>query len=97
VGAGLLWDSAGMSAPPAAAPTGVVTFLFTNVEGSTRRREQDADGMRIALAAHDDVLGSAIEAHGGWLFKRCCRHWPNSLGRLASHVNANSIRQAQLI
>ncbi|MGO9506738.1 MAG: ATP-binding protein [Mycobacterium sp.] len=51
------------------APSGVVTFLFTDVEGSTRRWEADADGMRVALAAHDDVLRSAIEAHGGWLFK----------------------------
>ncbi len=53
----------------AAAPSGVVTFLLTDVEGSTRRWETDADGMRAALAAHDEVLRSAIEAHGGWLFK----------------------------
>ena len=50
------------------APSGVVTFLFTDVEGSTRRWEKDADGMRLALAAHDEVLGAAIEAHGGYLF-----------------------------
>ena len=58
-----------MSAPAAAAPSGVVTFLFTDVEGSTRRWEADADAMRVALAAHDEVLRAAIEAHGGWLFK----------------------------
>src|SRR5208337_3556953 len=58
-----------MSAPPAAAPSGVVTFLFTDVEGSTRRWEADADAMRVALAAHDELLRGAIEAHGGWLFK----------------------------
>ncbi|MGB9223186.1 ATP-binding protein, partial [Mycobacterium sp.] len=58
-----------MSAPPAAAPSGVVTFLFTDIEGSTRRWETDAEGMRAALAAHDEVLRRAIEAHGGWLFK----------------------------
>ena len=46
-----------------------MTFLFTDVEGSTRRWEADADEMRIALAAHDEVLRTAIEAHGGWLFK----------------------------
>lgn len=49
-----------MSAPP----SGVVTFLFTDVEGSTRRWEADADGMRAALAAHDEVLRAAIEATG---------------------------------
>jgi predicted ATPase/class 3 adenylate cyclase len=53
----------------AAAPSGVVTFLFTDVEGSTRRWEADADAMQIALAAHDEVLHGAIEGHGGWLFK----------------------------
>jgi predicted ATPase/class 3 adenylate cyclase len=58
-----------VSVSAAAAPSGVVTFLFTDVEGSTRRWEQDADGMRVALAAHDEVLRSAIEAHGGRLFK----------------------------
>jgi predicted ATPase len=47
----------------------VVTFLFTDVEGSTRRWEADADGMRAALAVHDEVLRNAIEEHGGWLFK----------------------------
>ena len=52
-----------------AAPSGVVTFLFTDVEGSTRRWESDADGMRKALAAHDEVLRTAIETHGGFLFK----------------------------
>src|SRR5271166_3776258 len=54
---------------PMAAPSGVVTFLFTDVEGSTRRWESDADGMRIALAAHDEMLRKAIETHGGNVFK----------------------------
>jgi predicted ATPase len=54
---------------PVVAPSGVVTFLFTDVEGSTRRWEKDADAMRAALAAHDEVLREAIEGHGGWLFK----------------------------
>ena len=47
----------------------MVTFLFTDVEGSTRRWEADADEMRVALAAHDEVLRAAIDAHGGWVFK----------------------------
>ena len=59
----------GVRCPAVAAPSGVVTFLFTDVEGSTRRWEADAEAMRVALAAHDEVLRAAIEAHGGWLFK----------------------------
>src|ERR1700758_3004472 len=64
-----LWHSAGVPADPAVAPSGVVTFLFTDVEGSTRRWEADAEGMRVALAAHDEVLRGAIEGHGGFIFK----------------------------
>ena len=50
------------------APSGVVTFLFTDIEGSTRRWEEDADAMRAALAAHDKVLRSAIESYDGFVF-----------------------------
>src|ERR1700722_12951812 len=50
-------------------PWGTVTFLFTDIEGSTRLWEADPDAMRVALTAHDGVLRSAIEGHGGWLFK----------------------------
>jgi predicted ATPase/class 3 adenylate cyclase len=50
-------------------PSGVVSFLFTDVEGSTRRWESDADSMRRALAAHDEVMRGAVAAHDGWLFK----------------------------
>ena len=50
-------------------PSGTVTFLFTDIEGSTRRWEADPEAMRAALVLHDEVLRSAIEAHGGWLFK----------------------------
>src|SRR6202140_5434895 len=53
----------------AAAPSGVLTFLLTDVEGSTRRWEADAEGMRAALAAHDEALRDAIQAHGGFMFK----------------------------
>ena len=51
-----------------AAPSGVVTFLFTDIEGSTRRWEADADSMRAALLTHDEALRTAIEAHDGFLF-----------------------------
>src|SRR5207247_9633174 len=50
-------------------PSGTVTFLFTDIEGSTRRWEEEPDAMQVALAAHDEVLRAAIEARGGWLFK----------------------------
>ena len=49
-------------------PRGTVTFLFTDVEGSTRLWEDDGEAMRLALAAHDGILRSVIDAHGGYVF-----------------------------
>jgi class 3 adenylate cyclase len=39
-------------------PTGTVTFLFTDIEGSTRLWPEGEDAMRAALARHDELLGS---------------------------------------
>ena len=53
-----------------ALPRGTVTLLFTDVEGSTRLWERYPEAMPAALARHDAILGDAIEAHGGIVFKR---------------------------
>jgi predicted ATPase len=45
-----------------------VTFLFTDIEGSTRRWEADAQAMRAALSKHDQVLQTAIGSHDGFIF-----------------------------
>jgi predicted ATPase/class 3 adenylate cyclase len=45
-----------------------VTFLFTDIEGSTQLWEAAPDAMRAALAWHDSILRDAIEAHGGYVF-----------------------------
>jgi class 3 adenylate cyclase len=50
-------------------PTGTATFLFTNIEGSTRLWERDAQTMQAALAHHDELLRLAIEERGGYVFK----------------------------
>lgn len=50
-------------------PSGVVSFLFTDIEGSTRRWDTDAEAMRTALESHDAVLRESVEKHEGWLFK----------------------------
>ncbi len=49
-------------------PTGTVTFLFTDIEGSTRRWEEHRVGMQVALEQHDVILRSAIESNGGYVF-----------------------------
>jgi predicted ATPase/class 3 adenylate cyclase len=50
-------------------PTGTVTFLFTDLEGSTKRWEQYPQQMQHALRRHDTILRSAIEEHTGYVFK----------------------------
>jgi TolB-like protein/class 3 adenylate cyclase/Tfp pilus assembly protein PilF len=50
-------------------PSGTVTFLFTDIEGSTRLWATQHDTMRVALARHDALLRQAIAAHGGHVFK----------------------------
>jgi len=45
--------------------TETLTFLFTDLEGSTRLWEAHADAMRLALAHHDDLLRAAVEGRGG--------------------------------
>lgn len=51
-------------------PSGTVTFLFTDIEGSTALWERYPSAMRDALARHDDLLCDAIAAHDGHVFKR---------------------------
>jgi class 3 adenylate cyclase len=51
------------------APAGTVTFLFTDIEGSTRRWEHQPQAMNAALARHDHILRQAIEANSGYVFK----------------------------
>src|SRR5262245_61662220 len=46
----------------------VLTFLFTDIEGSTRRWEADADAMRVALETHNRVLRETVEANDGQVF-----------------------------
>jgi LuxR family transcriptional regulator, maltose regulon positive regulatory protein len=65
----------GASAPvdaspvPAALPIGTVTFLFTDIAGSTQLWEQHKEAMQAALARHDLLLRQAIDAHNGAVFK----------------------------
>jgi predicted ATPase/class 3 adenylate cyclase len=50
-------------------PSGTVTFLFTDLEGSTRLWEEHPDTMQAALARHDELVRDAIEAHRGQVVK----------------------------
>jgi predicted ATPase/class 3 adenylate cyclase len=49
-------------------PSGTVTFLFTDIEGSTASWESDPSGMARSLARHDEILTAAVERHAGVVF-----------------------------
>ena len=51
------------------APSGTVTLLFTDVEGSTRLWDAERDAMAAALRRHDEIVRGAIEQAGGYVFK----------------------------
>ena len=58
-------------------PTGTITFLFTDIEGSTKLWERNPKEMERALARHDEILSKAVEEHDGYVFKTvgdafCC-------------------------
>jgi len=51
-------------------PSGTVTFLFTDIEGSTRLWEEHRAAMGVALARHDAIVEDAITDHGGVVFSK---------------------------
>jgi predicted ATPase/class 3 adenylate cyclase len=50
-------------------PTGIVTFLFTDIEGSTKLAQQYPDEMPALLARHNEILDQAIKGYDGFLFR----------------------------
>ena len=53
----------------ASLPSGTVTFLFTDIEGSTRLWDIGNSAMQDAVARHDVLMRNAIESAGGHVFK----------------------------
>ena len=76
----------------AALPSGTVTFLFTDIAGSTRLWERDPDQMRAAVVRHDAVLRAAVTAHDGVLYKHVGdavqAAFPSAMAALAAAVAA---------
>src|SRR5215208_7476725 len=62
-------DAERMAEPHTGTHTGTITFLFTDVEGSTFLWERNLKAMSEALVRHDEILRTAIEAHEGHVFK----------------------------
>src|SRR3989442_1050474 len=58
-----------MTEPQPTRPTGTVTFLFTDIEGSTRLWEQQRALMHAAFPRQEAILRGAIAAHHGYAYK----------------------------
>ncbi|MBV9334227.1 MAG: adenylate/guanylate cyclase domain-containing protein [Candidatus Eremiobacteraeota bacterium] len=73
-------------------PSGTVTFLFSDIEGSTKRWERDSVAMSQSLQRHDEMMRESIEAHGGYVFKvigdAFCAAFATAPDALAAAVHA---------
>lgn len=81
-------------------PSGTVTFLFTDIEGSTRKWQNWPHKMKRALKQHDDILQQTIEEHNGYVFKTVgdafCAAFQTALdcinGALAAQIKINEVK-----
>src|SRR4051794_33337316 len=81
-------------------PTGEVTFLFTDIEGSTRLWELHPDEMPAVIARHDALLRSSIESAGGHVFKTVgdsfCAVFSDPAAAVSAAVDGQRLLSAKL-
>lgn len=77
-------------------PTGTITFLFTDIEGSSRLWERYPVDMGPALSGHDEVLRNAIEGRGGYIFKTAGDAFYGAFETAAGAVMAAADAQREL-
>ena len=72
-------------------PSGTVTFLFTDIEGSTSLWDAHPGEMAVALARHDDIVSQAVGAHQGHVFSTggdgVCAAFSRSLDAVEAALN----------
>lgn len=74
-------------------PTGTVTFLFTDVEGSTRLWDTHPEAMTRALQRHDAIMRNCIEEYGGYVFSTAGDAFSAAFSRADSAAAAASDAQ----
>jgi predicted ATPase/class 3 adenylate cyclase len=86
-------------AAPHGLPSGTVTFLFTDIENSTRLWEQHAQAMGGALARHNEILRMAVAARHGYIFKTIgdaiCAAFASALDALHAALEAQRALDAE--
>src|SRR5687768_14484254 len=78
-------------------PSGTVTFLFTDIEGSTTRWERRPEAMQAALARHDALLRETIVSHGGHVVKTMGDAFHAAFGHALDAVAAALDAQRRLL
>jgi predicted ATPase len=77
-------------------PAGIVTFLFTDVEGSTRLWAADAEATARSFERHDELIRDAIESCGGYVFGWAGDHFRGAFSDPAAAVAAAMAAQSAL-
>ena len=77
-------------------PSGTVTFLFTDVEGSTSLWATDADAMSASLRVHDQTLREQFEERGGYVFTTAGDSFCVAFQRVSDAVAAAAAAQVSL-
>jgi predicted ATPase/class 3 adenylate cyclase len=77
-------------------PTGTVTFLFTDIEGSTRLWQEHPESMRDSLATHDRLMRSTIESHSGYVFSTAGDAFAAAFARAGDAVSGAVAAQRML-
>lgn len=85
--------------PVLTAPSGLITFLFSDIERSTQLWEQYPREMKTALARHDVLLRQAVEIYGGYVFKTMgdefCIAFADAVSALLAALAAQRALQAE--
>jgi len=87
------WNTEGLMS---ALPSGTFTFLFSDIEGSTRHWQSDDDGMRRSLALHDEILRAAITGGEGHVLKHTGDGMISVFARAADAIAAAAAAQRSL-
>jgi predicted ATPase/class 3 adenylate cyclase len=78
-------------------PSGTVTFMFTDIEGSTQRWQDDDRAMADALSTHDQTIRTVVERHSGFVFKHTgdgvCAVFSSAPAAVAAAMDAQSLLQ----
>lgn len=78
-------------------PSGIVTFLFTDIEGSTSLWERMPAAMKIELARHDQLMHMAVGAHDGFVFKQIGDAFQAAFARPQDALAASVVAQRALL